>query len=158
MIMIIMMTTRGATKIKNSALKPKSVKAVLWSQGKFHTGRRFVWVHWWGGDERICDAMVCTKHQRKAPSPVQITKHQCKAPSPVQSPAGGEILMHSPPTVYVCVAENELHTRIRPPPCKNGSEFSFNEHTCWSKGQQWRNSKLMGDSEKVVHFQLEWHI
>ena len=64
---------------ENSALTTKSLKAVSWSQGKFHTGRRFVWVHWWGGDERICDAMVCTKHQRIAPSPLQITKHQYKA-------------------------------------------------------------------------------
>ena len=81
-------------------------------------------------------------------APAQSTKPSANHQAPVQStkPSAKPSWRrnsHALTSHNVCVAKNELHTRIRPP-CKNGSEFSFNEHTCWSKGQQWRNSKLMG--------------
>ena len=129
-IMVIMMTSSGAAQVRrswyvyvdyvyhedepgsnigeNSALTTKSLKAVLWSQGKFHTGRRFVWVHWWGGDERICDAMVCTKHQRIAPS--TSAKHQahCKSPSTSAKPSWRRN-SHALTSHSVCCREWTLH-------------------------------------------------
>ena len=96
--------------------------------------------------------MVCTKHQRKAPSPVQSTKHQCKAQLEEKFSC-----THLPQCVCVLQRMNSTpgSSLLLAKMAVNFLSMSTHADLRVSNGE---TQNWWGDSEKVVHFQLERHI
>ena len=105
LIMFIMMTSRGATQVRTLPSQLRASKQFYYPKESFtQAGDLFGCIDGAEMKESVMQwfaPSTSAQHQAPAQSIKPIANHQ----APVQSPAGGEILMHSPPTMCVCCKE-----------------------------------------------------